>query len=107
MQTILFILFLLVVGIGVYYLFQKISHRSHDDFSGNPIDPEQIKRRQESLTKILGLAQKQERINNADVQSALGVSEATAIRYLEYLVALGKLSRYGERGRAVFYQVPR
>ena len=105
MRNIYFILFWIAVGIGVYWLIQKVSRRSADDFSGNPINPEQIKKRQENLAKILSLAQSQSRISNNDVEKALGVSDATATRYLEYLVNLGRLSRYGERGQTVFYQI--
>lgn len=105
MQTVIFILFWIAVGAGIYWLLKKVQSSTRDDFSGNPINPEQIQKRRENLDKILNLAKNQSRISNSDVQALLGVSDPTATRYLEYLVNLGKLSRVGERGQSVYYQI--
>ena len=106
MQSMLFILFWLAVGAGLYWLWQKVVSKKDDDFSGNPINPEQIKKRRDNLEKIEALAKTKRRISNEDVETTLKVSDATATRYLEYLVSLGKLSRVGERGQGVYYQIP-
>ncbi len=105
MQTTLFILFWIAVGAGIYWLITKVGPKAPDDFSGNPINPEQIQKRRENLDKILGLAQTKPKISNSDVQALLGVSDPTATRYLEYLVNLGKLTRVGERGQGVYYKI--
>ena len=85
---------------------QRLRKSGQDDFSGNFLNHEQIAKRKENLDKIMALAQKEQRITNDSVQKALGVSDATATRYLEYLVNLGKLTRMGERGQSVYYQIP-
>lgn len=69
-----------------------------------PINPEQIKIKQEHLQKVMEMAAANNQITNDDVQFALGVSDKTAERYLQELVAQGKLTQVGETGRRVFYQ---
>ena len=76
------------------------------DLEGNPLLPEAIAKRRENLNKILEMANNLTRLTNDDVQKALGVSDATATRYLTYLTDLGKLVMVGERGQRVYYQLP-
>ncbi|PIR96122.1 MAG: hypothetical protein COT92_02865 [Candidatus Doudnabacteria bacterium CG10_big_fil_rev_8_21_14_0_10_42_18] len=76
-----------------------------DDMTGDPLNPDQIAKRRENLDKIMKLAGERAKIYNSDVEKGLGVSDATATRYLSYLVDLGKLVRVGERGRQVYYQM--
>ena len=93
-----------VVALAFLAFFQfKASSKSDLD---DPLNPEQIKKRRENLDRILGLAQSRPRLTNDDVQKALSVSDATATRYLSYLVDLGKLVMVGERGQQVYYQLP-
>lgn len=40
-----------------------------------------------------------------DVETTLGVSDATATRYLDELEKVGKLEQIGESGHAVRYKV--
>jgi len=94
----------LVVAYFIFLLMKKVS--INDDLQGNPLNPEVIAKRRENLDKIMALAAKQPRITNDDVQKALGISDATATRYLGYLVDLGKLVKVGERGQQVYYQLP-
>lgn len=44
-----------------------------------------------------------ERITNNDVERLLGVSDATATRYLEELEKEGKVRQVGETGKGVYY----
>ena|ERR1051326_4088927 len=106
MQMLVFVLNFIGLILLVHWLIKKMSGRAGDDFSGNPLNPQQIKKRQENLERIMALVKEQGRIDNAAVQRTLKVSDATATRYLEYLVNLGKLSRIGERGQSVYYQIP-
>lgn len=93
---------ILLVVYGIMKLRgRKLNGTDLDD----PLNPEQIKSRRENLDKIIALAGKTSRITNHDVQSALGISDATTTRYLKYLVDLGKLIRLGERGQQVYYQI--
>ena len=93
----------LAIGFGMMKIMRKVQNGNDLD---DPLNPEQIKKRRENLDKIIALAEKRPRITNDDVQKALGVSDATATRYLTYLVDLGKLTRVGERGQQVYYQLP-
>ena|SRR3989344_2637121 len=91
--------------LGVYRLILDSRFRGND-MRGNPLNPEQIKKRRENLDRILELAQSRPRLTNDDVQKALAVSDAAAARYLSYLVDLGKLIMVGERGQQVYYRLP-
>lgn len=64
-------------------------------------------RRQKHLQDVLDLAYDREEIANDDVERELGVSDATATRYLSELEAEGKIVRHGTRGRGVTYKVVR
>ncbi len=64
-------------------------------------------RRQKHLQDVLDLAYESEEIANNDVERALGVSDATATRYLHELEAEGLLVRHGDKGRGVTYRAVR
>lgn len=64
---------------------------------------EQMKQKQENLNKVLELARSKGQIANDDVQNLLGVSDATAERYLQELESAGKLVQSGE-GRGIIYR---
>ncbi|MBS3903525.1 MAG: DUF977 family protein [Anaplasmataceae bacterium] len=53
--------------------------------------------------KILVLLQENKQITNNLVESTLGVSDATATRYLQELEKEGKVRQEGREGRSVFY----
>ncbi|MEK7617742.1 MAG: DUF977 family protein [Patescibacteria group bacterium] len=99
------IFFGLVLAYAIWLIVGK-KKQFDTDLEGNPLLPEAIARRRENLERIMALAGNSPRITNDDVQRVLGVSDATATRYLSYLVDLGKLSRIGERGQQVYYQLP-
>lgn len=69
------------------------------------------KQREESKGKILKeltLRQtqgKEAKITNNDVEKLLGVSDATATRYLDELEKQGKVRQVGKTGRSVYYQL--
>jgi len=54
--------------------------------------------------KISGLIGSKGRITNDDVQNALGVSDATATRYLEELEKEGVLKQVGAAGKYTYYE---
>lgn len=56
-------------------------------------------KKRERLEKIIVLARKRYAITNNDVQILLGVSDATATRYLSELVRAGRLQRVGAQKR--------
>ena len=49
------------------------------------------------------LFEKKTKIVNDDVEKFLHVSDATALRYLNHLVKLGKIQRVGKTGAGVEY----
>ncbi|MFZ2887018.1 MAG: FaeA/PapI family transcriptional regulator [Minisyncoccia bacterium] len=59
-------------------------------------------KKRERLEKIMQFATSHYSITNNDVQILLGVSDATATRYLEELTKAGRLQRSGNRAAAVY-----
>lgn len=59
----------------------------------------------ERLEKIVALARERGKITNNDVQILLGVSDATASRYLRELAVHGRLTRVGKQKRPVYEPV--
>lgn len=64
----------------------------------------QTKRKEENKEKILVLFQTKETVTNNDIEKLLGVSDATATRYLSELEQEGKLVQIGKAGRGVEYR---
>jgi len=58
----------------------------------------------ENKQKILNLLNSQTAITNNNVQSLLGVSDATATRYLENMEAEGLITQKQKTGRGVTYE---
>ncbi len=99
--------FILIGVIIILFVLVFIRYKKPTgDLEGNPLNPEAIKQRRENLDKIMELARTSPRLTNKIVTESLKVSEATATRYFEYLVTLGKLTRINDRGREVYYQLP-
>ena len=67
--------------------------------------PIQAQSRQKAQNKenILGFLRMNEKIKNNDVEILLGVSNATAERYLDELEKEGKITQHGQIGQGVFY----
>jgi len=55
--------------------------------------------------KILALFQTKETVTNNDIEKLLGVSDATATRYLSELEREGKIVQIGKTGRGVEYRL--
>lgn len=62
-------------------------------------------RKEENKDKILTLFQTKDQITNNDVETLLGVSDATATRYLDELEKGGKVIQIGKTGKAVTYKL--
>jgi hypothetical protein len=65
----------------------------------------QSQEKQEHLQKALALARSQEKITNNDIEKLLGVSDATAERYLDELEKQGRIRQIGAKGGYVYYKV--
>jgi len=59
----------------------------------------------ENKEKILTLFKQQESVSNNDIEKLLGVSDATATRYLSELEREGKIVQIGSTGRGVEYRL--
>ncbi|KKW19808.1 MAG: hypothetical protein A2131_00985 [Candidatus Sungbacteria bacterium GWC2_49_10] len=58
----------------------------------------------ENQKKVRGYFEMQSRATNDDIQRILGVSDATATRYLEALEKEGLIRQVGGAGRGVYYE---
>ncbi len=63
----------------------------------------QMEQKTENKQKILAFVQEHGKIQNNDVEKLVGVSNATAERYLDELEKEGKLTQHGTIGQSVFY----
>jgi predicted HTH transcriptional regulator len=63
----------------------------------------QVEQKTENKQKILEFVQANGKIQNNDVEKLVGVSDATAGRYLDELEKEGKLTQHGDIGQGVFY----
>lgn len=90
------------VAFGAAFEHRQARTRASSDTTASPT-AEQAER-QTHLDAILARAREAGRITNADVQALVGVSDATAERYLDQLEAEGKLEQVGTTGRDVFYR---
>jgi Fic family protein len=97
-----FIFGLIIGGLGVWMLMRR---RLDSRLRGNDrgvINPEQMEKKQENLERVLQIAKEKGQIRNDDVQSALGVSDATATRYLDQLEKQGKLVQSGSKKGVIY-----
>ena len=66
---------------------------------------EQMAKKAENKQKILAFVQANGKIQNNDVEKLVGVSNATAERYLDELEKEGELTQHGIIGPDVFYSL--
>src|SRR3989344_1404065 len=63
----------------------------------------QMEQKAENKQKILAFVQAHGKIQNNDVEKLVGVSNATAERYLDELEKDGSITQHGVIGQGVFY----
>ncbi len=86
-----------LLGLGIYQMARKPASAK------SSVVARQTEAKQEHLQKILEFIEGKDKITNDDVQKLLGVSDATAERYLNELEKQGALKQSGELGKYVFY----
>ncbi len=91
----LFLIIILIVGIGIGVYFTRRNNTS-------PLS-EQSKKKAENKEKILEFLRENEKVVNNDIEKFLGVSDATATRYLDELEKENKVEQVGVTGSAVYY----
>ena len=104
MDYLIIILVLMIVGLGiwVWWLMKNKANAQTEKFA-----PELVKRqaaeKEKNKQKILKFLENKEKIVNNDVEKLLGVSNATAERYLGELEKEGVLKQVGDIGQGVYY----
>jgi predicted HTH transcriptional regulator len=83
-----------LIGLGAYRMRPRPANNQ-----------EEMELRRAHLDSIMTLARQGREFANADVQAALGVSAATAERYLQELEAQGRIVQVGDTGRGVVYRL--
>ncbi len=63
----------------------------------------QAKKKAENKTRILEFMRENEKMTNNDIEKLLGVSDATATRYMNELEKEQKVRQIGKTGNAVYY----
>lgn len=64
---------------------------------------EQAKQKERNKKRILEFLRASEKASNNDIENLLGVSDASATRYLHELELEGKVRQIGETGQSVYY----
>ncbi|GEM_PF-642631 len=98
------IIFLLGIGFGLGIMW-VVMRKGPGGAGSGVINPEQVRVRRENLEKVMVMAREKGEIANDDVEKGLGVSDATAQRYLQELELQGKLVQIGTRGKYVKYAI--
>lgn len=64
---------------------------------------EQARQKEQNKKRILEFLRASGKAGNNDIENLLGVSDATATRYLHELELEGKVQQVGETGQSVYY----
>jgi len=90
-----------VIGVVIVWYFAR---NSLGGANGKTLREEQQKNKEDYKKIILQGIEMQKSITNDAVQNLLGVSDATATRYLDELEKEGKIKQVGRTGQGVFYE---
>ena len=101
-------LLLILVGLAGVALGMYLARRGQGagTLIDKPLDyprDKQTERKVENKEKILQFLREHGQIQNNDVEKLVGVSNASAERYLDELEKEGKLTQHGVIGQGVFY----
>ncbi|MDP2655089.1 MAG: winged helix-turn-helix transcriptional regulator [bacterium] len=73
--------------------------------SAGALNDERAAAKQAAVEKVFAEIQQKGSITNDGVQALLGVSDATAERYLQELETAGRINQVGDTGKNVSYKV--
>lgn len=62
-------------------------------------------KKRENKEKIFGLLRERGEMSNSEIREALGISERSAVRYMDELEREGKVEQVGNTGRSVTYRL--
>ena len=94
-----------IAGIGLgSYLAKRLASAKATAEQRQEAEKEDVKGKKENLEKMREFFNKQGRVANNDVEKLLGVSDATATRYLDELEKEGFVRQVGKTGKHVYYE---
>lgn len=98
---------IILTAVGAYLNIKDDSdgNATHTDTGDDcKVDKREEKRRA-NLRQVLEALERSEsgKVTNNDVEALIGVSDATASRYLSELEAEGKIRQVGDTGKSVYY----
>jgi len=109
-QILIFILGALAGGIVVFLLRTRLrKDKGFDERASVPetktgLIDKQAKVKEGNKQQLLEFFASAQQVTNNDVEKLLGVSDATATRYLDELEKEGKIRQIGKTGKHVYYE---
>ncbi|MBI4117249.1 MAG: DeoR family transcriptional regulator [Parcubacteria group bacterium] len=100
LPILIFLLGLVIGGIVVWSIFWSRKEKGN----GAGIVKRQAEEKKRNKEAILELLETQTPLTNNHIEQLLGISDATATRYLDELEKEGKIRQVGETGRSVYYE---
>jgi len=98
----LLILIIFLLAAVLLILFSRKETRGENIYS---FVLDQTIRKNKNKAKILELFAAKTELTNADIREALGVSAASAVRYMDELEKENKVEQIGDTGRGVAYRL--
>ncbi len=93
---------LIIVGIAGVVLGTYFGRRRKVEKESR--EREDVEKKKENLEKVRQIFAGQDRVANDDIEKLLGVSDATATRYLDELEKEGLIRQVGKTGKHVYYE---
>ena len=97
METLLISILGIVAGFAAGWIWRKRTSKAK-------LIGELEKKKHENTRKLEEYLENRSRVANDEVEKLLGVSHATAFRYLEELEKSGKIRQVGRTGQNVYYE---
>jgi uncharacterized membrane protein YraQ (UPF0718 family) len=93
----------IAIGVALDVQFGRSDKEADNDANTNAVNAARSAEKEAHVAKVLSAAQEKGSITNDEVQKLLGISDATATRYLTELESEGKLTQEGV-GRAISHR---
>lgn len=93
---------LIIVGIAGVVVGTYLGKRRRA--GKEPLLEKQAREKEENKRKILEFTEGRSRVANDDIEALLGVSDATATRYLDELEKEDRIRQVGRTGKYVYYE---
>ncbi len=104
----IYIIIALIVGFGLGWFLKPRESRPSEiqkNLTGQGFISESVEKKEENLAKARVYIKGKEKITNDELQKALGVSDATIVRYLDELEKEGLIKQVGKTGKYTYYEV--